>query len=303
MRPGAKARGRRLFPFVFAAAAAVGCAPGKGDPLGPSVNHAPVIRSVTLVPDRVPLGGTSHLSVDAIDPDGDALFYKYSADSGTITIPDASTPNQAVYVQNGAARLVDRITVTVVDRANAATSVTSKISLQGNQPPTVTLAWVNGGKNGGGTCHPECSITLRADASDPEGDALSYNWSGCTSGNEQTARCTIESVGAVTASVVVSDGHGGLATAAVEAQGVNAAPNVSGGRTLSGPHATLAVSASDPDGDALDCGWTGTCTCTGSTGSYNLTCDVPGGAGSCGMRFACTDVFGAGAETDFTVLP
>lgn len=276
-----------------------GCNPG--NPAGPSINHAPEIRSVTVVPTRVPIGGTAQVQVVAIDPDGDRLFYKYAAESGTISIPDAANPGQAVYVQNGAARASDKITVTVVDTRDTAATVATSVPLQGNQPPTVFLEWT--GAVGTGSCHPPCTVTIAAIAVDPDGDPMTYEWSGCASGTDSTARCRLVAPGSVTASVAVSDGHGGVTTDSVTAVGTNAPPSVRGGQTVRGPQAALRVSSSDPDGDGLECGWSGDCTCTGQQASFDLLCDVPSAAGSCSMTFRCTDIFGASAQTQFTVLP
>jgi hypothetical protein len=280
-------------------AAAAGCAPGGGDALGPSENQAPVIRSITTVPDRVPVGGTAEIRVDALDPDGDRLFFQYAAEAGTISVPDATNPNHALYVQNGAVRPSDRITVKVVDTSNAGTTSVAVLPLQGNQPPVVELDWVIDERS----CHPECALTVHAVARDADGDALSYTWSGCTSGTQATARCEIVAPGVFTAAVVVRDAFGGVTSVSEEAVGVNEPPSVRGGRTVSGPNAALRVTHSDPDGDRLTCGWSGDCTCTGQQGSFDLTCTVPAGAGTCGMRFVCSDAFGATGHTDFTVLP
>jgi hypothetical protein len=104
-------------------------------------------------------------------------------------------------------------------------------------------------------------------------------------------------------SVVVTDGHGGLTTASAEAVGTNDAPTVGGGGVVQGPRAFLQPFFGDPDGDAVDCGWSGDCICTGENASFNLFCDTPPGNASCQMRFLCVDTFGARDETRFRVVP
>jgi hypothetical protein len=296
----ASLRGAALASICISAAG--GCAPGSGDLLGPSINHAPIVRSVTTVPERVTVGGTAVVRVDAVDPDGDQLFYRYSAESGSVTVPDAANPNQAVYVQNGAARDADRITVTVTDTRNASATLTAVVPLLGNRPPAVTIEWVKTGPGNKDSCHPDCTLTARAVASDPDGDPLTYVWSGCASGTEVTAQCSVLAPGVVSAVVVVSDGHGGVTAVSADALGTDADPIVTGGRVIQGPQAQLSAQFSDPDGDPLTCGWSGDCTCTGQASTFNLSCDVPAGAGSCSMLFQCTDVFGASGQTRFTVL-
>jgi hypothetical protein len=282
----------------FLLLAATACVPGSAT--APSVNDAPMIRSVTASPDRILVGGTTQIRVDAIDPNGDRIFYHYSAEAGTITVPDAANPNQAVYVQNGLTRELDTIRVVVTDVWNAKAESELKLPLQGNRPPAVTLSW--GEPNTAGHCHPECVLTVQVQATDPDGDALSYQWAGCATGQDLNAPCHVTKPAFVVASVVVSDGHGGVTVTSLVGLGTNAAPVVRGGAAVHGPHAELRPSFEDPDGDAVTCGWSGDCTCTGDRASTDLTCDVPGNLGSCAMLFVCTDSFGAQGQTRYTVL-
>jgi hypothetical protein len=260
-----------------------------------------VVRSITATPDRVPIGGTAQIRVDAIDPDGDRLFYRYSAQAGTITVPDAANPGQAVYVQNGVALASDTVSVVVTDTWDAKANAQIAIPLQGNRPPVVTVSWTT--PFPGGECHPDCTLTAKADATDPDGDALSYEWAGCASGTRATAQCEIQVPGTVNASVVVSDGHGGVTIASISGVGTNGAPIVGGGTTLHGPQAVLRPTYADPDDDTLTCGWSGDCTCTGDPTTPSIVCGVPATSSSCSMYFVCTDPFGASGETKFTVLP
>lgn len=94
-----------------------------------------------------------------------------------------------------------------------------------NRAPTVTIA-------GADSCHPTngsggvipCAIALRADAEDPDDDALSYEWSGCGQGTARTVRCSIDRLAELTATVTVSDGHGHEVVASKAIRGVNAVP-------------------------------------------------------------------------------
>ncbi len=272
--------------------------------MGSDANHAPEIRGITLVPDRVAVGGSVQVRVDAVDSDGDRLFYRFAADSGTFSVPDPGRPEQAVYVHNGSARTSDRITVVVTDARNAGATASRILALEGNQAPTVTLEWVGGGSRA--ECHPVCTLTFEAKADDSDGDALTYAWTGCAAGTgteRHRARCQVLFPGTFELSIVVMDGHGGVTTASGEAVGTNEPPFVGGGHTVEGPRAFLQPFYRDPEGDALDCGWSGNCTCTGENASLNLFCDVPSGIPSCAMRFACVDPFGAKGETRFPVLP
>ncbi len=101
-----------------------------------------------------------------------------------------------------------------------------------NRAPTVTLAF-----QGASSCVPippldgmsgrYCTLPVIAQASDPDGDALTYKWSGCTTygspPNQST--CYVKQVGSVTSTVEVSDGHGNTATASITGHGVNPPPD------------------------------------------------------------------------------
>jgi len=108
----------------------------------------------------------------------------------------------------------------------------SQPSQVSNRAPGVTLAF-----QGGSSCVPippldgmpgrPCGLPVTAQASDPDGDGLTYRWTGCTDygfpPNQST--CYVRQVGPVTATVEVNDGHGHTVTASVAGQGVEPPPN------------------------------------------------------------------------------
>jgi hypothetical protein len=286
-----RADGARLVRLAVVALLASAC--GADGPLGPASNRAPQVRSVTITPPVVPVGGTAVVVVDAVDPDGDALLYHYEALAGTITA-DPADASRANYKNNGAARPGDRIIVTVLDPSTAVTRAEAVVSLQDNRAPVITrLAAAR-------TCHPPCTIELRVEAEDPDGDAMTYSWSGCAAGSTTpTARCTLSTVGEVSAMVTVQDVRGGSTSRDIVLEGVNGAPVVTGGQILRGyTQARFVATASDPNGDGMTCGWAGTCLCQHASGS-SLECFLPATQSSCGMRYTCVDVFGASGFTEF----
>jgi hypothetical protein len=118
-----------------------------------------------------------------------------------------------------------------------------------------------------------CALDVVAQASDPDGDPLTYSWSGCAAGDASKAVCTIRDPGAVTATVAVDDGHGHRVTASgsaqVEREAENAAPSVtvvfpSGDECTPSPGRPCVLDvfaqASDPDGDPLQYSWSGCAT-------------------------------------------
>jgi hypothetical protein len=140
-----------------------------------------------------------------------------------------------------------------------------------NRVPTLTLT-----TDGPASCNPVgrpwpysfCQVTLRAVAIDPDGDPLSYSWSGTTAFSPNssgfcftdgpvqgpTAACKIYSPEqVVVASVIVRDDHDHAVTASLNVigEGVNHPPAVHLGRpfTLPGGSVTLEMFGSivDPD--------------------------------------------------------
>jgi hypothetical protein len=282
---------RRGWAWAAALAGMLAGACGSEGPLGPASNRAPQVRSVTITPGVVPLGGSAEVQVDAVDPDGDPLYYHYQAQAGTIAAVEGS-PSRAVYRNDGVTRNADRITVTVLDGSNAATTAEAVLSLQGNRAPVVRIA-------GPRDCHPPCTLNLEAHASDPDEDPLTYTWSGCAQGTERTARCSLTAAGHFSAAVAVQDGRGGLTYLSVGLDGTNAPPIVGGGQILQATQARFLVTIEDADNDPLTCGWWGNCLCAGSHQSFNLLCSLPTELATCFMRFACTDPLGASSETRF----
>ena len=225
------------------------------------------------------------MTVDAIDPDGDALFFRYEAQAGTVTA-DPGKPGQATYVHNGGAAGSDNLTLTVTDARNTSATLVRSISLRGNRGPEATLRSVID------ACHPPCRITYTAEATDPDGDELRYTWSGCTTGSGTSSPCFLTNLGPVTSSVTVSDGQGGVTVVSATAQGTNQVPTIR--IVLDSPQGVprLIPSETDPDDDRMFCGWFGNCQCTGSEQSFTLNCVVPAFASACFQQFRCSDTWG-----------
>jgi hypothetical protein len=155
-----------------------------------------------------------------------------------------------------------------------------------NNPPSVTVVFT-----GLASCllrgSLSCTIEVAAEASDPDGDALSYAWCGCATGHAAKATCTIKEPGPVTATVVVDDGRGHSVMASASGEGFpeprNRPPSVhvvfpAGSQCAPSPGApcTLEViaQATDPDDDSLHYSWSG---CASGTGVRALcTVSAPG---------------------------
>jgi hypothetical protein len=134
-----------------------------------------------------------------------------------------------------------------------------------------------------------CALDVVAQASDSDGDALTYSWSGCATGDASKAVCTIKDPGTATATVAVDDGHGHHVTASASAEGErepeNAAPSVAvvfpaGNQCTPSPGTPcvldVAAQALDPDDDPLTYSWSGCA--TGNTERARCRVASPGEA-------------------------
>ena len=165
-------------------------------------NHRPAITGLEAEPERVIPSGSCQISCNATNRDGDELSYNWSADGGVINGEGATVtwiaPN-SVGSYN--------ITVTVTDVHGG--KVTSQITIivRTNLPPTITsltadAIWTL----------PSGSLNVTCDASDLDGDELSYEWiasGGDISGTGAFITWTApKQVGVYNITAVVKDAHG-----------------------------------------------------------------------------------------------
>lgn len=151
-----------------------------------------------------------------------------------------------------------------------------------------------------------CTLNLFAQASDPDGDALTYKWSGCGAGSSPRTTCTVDRLGAVQATVDVSDNHGHTANGSISATGTNHPPGVQIGYVTLLPTAVdvidLLGNVIDPD-EAL-CGrqYCVGVSASGACRSPYLDCSCLGGleaevtrtarTGTCTLAFTVKDSWG-----------
>jgi len=100
-------------------------------------------------------------------------------------------------------------------------------------------------------------VSVIANASDPDGDPLTYKWSGCATGASAQSACAVTTPEPAVAAVEVSDGHGHVVPASATAQGTNRAPYVQltsfYGFTDTSPTLEALGNIIDPD-DGVLCG-------------------------------------------------
>lgn len=121
----------------FAGAAAIltvaCCGDDSGGVLHPSgvTNRAPEIRSVTWSPEVVPAGGTATITVDAVDPDGDAITCTLLADKGLVTSEAGQCTG--TYQNRSGEEGSDRLVVTVTDPFHSPITRSHTIAVSGPQ--------------------------------------------------------------------------------------------------------------------------------------------------------------------------
>lgn len=180
------------------------------DPVDPVVtNHAPVASAVdqsVTGPATVTLDGSA-----SSDQDGDALTYKWTQVSGSaVTIANSTNAKASFSVPavTSNQNLVFRLTVT--DAKGLSNSVDVQVvnkAVKANQAPVINAmdaVTVESGE----------AISLHAQATDPDGDALTYSWSvpadmnatGTDTANVRITAPDVNTASSYTLSVVVSDG-------------------------------------------------------------------------------------------------
>jgi phage baseplate assembly protein gpV len=149
-------------------------------------NRKPSISSVS-VPGEVAKGEEFTASVQASDPDGDLLSIEWgngeTGDEASYSFDEVGEQTVSVTVSDGEASVSESITLEVIE-GNSAPKI-DQVILKDEVPLNEEL-------------------TAVVDASDPDGDQLSYEWSNGDTGSE--ASFNFESTGLKTVSVTVSDG-------------------------------------------------------------------------------------------------
>jgi len=171
-------------------------------------NELPIISSLVLSTEgEINPGGTGQLECIASDPDEDELSYTWSADGGTIS---GSGANVAWTAPEALGTYT--INVEVSDgRDGIATDQIIVGVLAPNNPPTIEELTTDCPR-----VRKAGTATITCEASDPDGDELTYIWSaerGTISGEDHEVTWTAPSeYGDYLITVTVSDGRGGEVT-------------------------------------------------------------------------------------------
>ncbi len=240
-------------------------------------NLKPVIREIRVVPSEIVKvgdhyedgnGNTIHnmtVTVDAYDPEGTALSYKFGAIQTLSTLAtDTGNNNTKVYDLTGipAGRQAFKVEVKDVD-GNMVTK-RELFAIKVNNPPVIDALFVPVKTKVGET------VSLQTAAQDPEGKALTYSWKATLNGqdlvitNADKAQATLNvpqnAAGKITVTLKVSDGTNEISRKRFIEVVQNGAPVINLFKVLptvvkEGKTVQFSVRASDPEFDALHYKW------------------------------------------------
>jgi hypothetical protein len=268
-------------------------------------NNKPVISSFTVTPQNPGTGNSVTIQCNATDSDNDTLSYNWSATGGVLS---STTTNPVTWTAPNTAGTYT-INVTVSDGYGGSVQGSTSVVVNTNHPPTITSVVANPTSVSTGAVS-----TITCNASDPDGDTLSYTWSatgGTISGTGSQVNWTApSSSGTYTITCTVSDGKGGTASSSVNVTvtsgGANQSPTISSLTanpiTVStGGVSIITCTASDPDGDTLSYTWTATGgTISGSGSSVSWT--APNTPGTYTINVAVSDGYGGSVQGSTNVV-
>jgi outer membrane protein OmpA-like peptidoglycan-associated protein len=266
--------------------------------LGTRRNDPPTV-SCAVSPTSIKQDETAAVRVSALDPDGDDLIYTWTSSGGRLT----GSGDTVTFDATGIAPGEYTITATVSDGKHDVPCTASITVIKKNEAPTVT-------------CQPTSTsiivgedATVRASASDPNNDSLTYSWTVngerlAATGPSVTFGSAGRQPGSYTITATVSDGE--LTATCSCAVTVREKPNrpptieclTSEVDVAADETVQLRVRASDPDGDSTTISYSttgGRISGSGETatfnaaglraGSYTVTATVNDGRGG---RASCT---------------
>ncbi|HYO54621.1 fibrinogen-like YCDxxxxGGGW domain-containing protein [Archangium sp.] len=302
-------------------------------PPPPYGNEAPVIDSLVASTTSVQTGASLSLTATVHDPNpGDTLTLAWTASGGTFSAPTAATTSWTAPASTG----IQTLTLTVTDSQGAVVSVSlavnvisgattgnASLDISFNLWPVVSKVSASLNRLDAGQ-----STSVSANASDADGDALSYLWTATCPGTWTDATSSAASFvpSSVPAGVcnncrlivTVQDSRGGQTTGSlslcVAASSTERFPphfiNFYQSATSTTPGQTVAfdVTAMDPQSSSLSFAWTAntgslaTAQNTASTSRVVWTapsCTAPGETPT--VTATVTNAFGLVSSTAFTL--
>ncbi len=251
---------------------------------------------------------TTIVRASAVDPEGDNLTYSWTSSGGKVT----GSGDQVTFDATGVAPGKYTVTVNVSDGKHTVSCSSEITVIKKNLPPTVTCA------PSSTTITQGESATIRATASDPNNDPLTYTWTVdgqklAAEGASITFGSEGRQPGNYTISVTVSDGELTASCSSTVTVKERIRPNqnprieclTTSVDVNSGGTVELKAQASDPDNDPLTITWSatgGSVTGSGQTATFNAAGlkagrytvnvtadDGRGGKASCSMTVSVTE--------------
>jgi hypothetical protein len=141
------------------------------EPPPPEQNDPPVISAVIADPSEVDLEGTSSITAQATDPDGDPLVYSWICNGGSV---QSQNNNSVIWKAPNAARTCT-VTVSVSDGNNPAVTKSVDVKVNGSTEPGITnglsATYI---QNGPDIAHPNLSKgTVVFTRTDP---TINFDW-------------------------------------------------------------------------------------------------------------------------------
>jgi len=172
-------------------------------------NHRPAITSLEAEPERVLPSGSCQIVCTASDRDGDELSYNWSASGGGINGEGATVTWTAPHPAGSY-----DVTVIVTDSRGSSVTKSVTITVRTNRSPTISSLTADADWT-----FPLGSLQVTCDASDPDGDELSYEWSASggniTGTGPEVTWTAPQEVGVYNITIVVRDSYGGSDTRTV----------------------------------------------------------------------------------------
>jgi outer membrane protein OmpA-like peptidoglycan-associated protein len=271
--------------------------------MGRRINRPPAVTCQVATP-TIKQADTTAVRASGTDPDRDEpLTYTWSTSGGKIT----GTGDAATFDATGIAPGKYTVTAVVSDGEKTATCSSEITVLKRNEAPTVR-------------CEPTSttatvgdSVSIKASASDPNNDQLTYTWTV----NGQKLAADTPSItfgtagrdpGDYTVKVDASDGEFTATCSTVVT--VRAAPKVNRPPVIEvenaivdvpcGETAVLRIKTSDPDGDRVQVKWAASCGTVQITDSGATFSAGGGRAGSCPITATADDGNGGTASATIT---
>jgi hypothetical protein len=245
-------------------------------------NHRPAITSLEAEPERVLPSGSCQIVCTALDRDSDGLSYNWSASGGEVngegdTITWTAPHSAGSY----------NVTVTVTDGRGGEVTKQVTITVRANKPPEINSViadadWTT----------PSGNLQVTCDASDTDGDELSYEWAtdgGDISGIGAAVTWTApEEVGIYHVTVVVRDGHGEKDTRSVPLSVATGTPPIIEDLIVTAEHKYLKTTT---DGYKV-----------GKTKEYDIECIASNTSGELVYEWSCDGggISGEGSRITWT---